>query len=408
MSTTNAAPESPLQAEALEVVPRIQRGLERVIASLPGPTSRPRDLVKLLGIHHSLAWKVLRVATGTEPLAIAQYIPGAAGIELFLDAASKQGVPEARLEEARRAHRKFRALIDEHAGDRPSLELMLRGLEPGRAAHAERRSLRRAAFLCNSSTWGVQIRTRFLSKIHRPGSQPGMMDIALVRGFLGVRRVRADAPLTLARVVTVDNDGVARRSSRSLPLDPDAANDDAPLVRRFCTNPLPEIRTVPGPGGVQQVQLCRGPVGERAAVNLCMAELQPNAAPARRDAHNTVSNTAVEVRSPIETLIIDLWAHQGTFAGMSPRCATYSELSGQPWYLHPAESLQQLPMIESVQTLGRGLSGADLADAPEYRGLMDWTFQRLAIDPQEYVLHRLRIEFPLIATAVVLSIDMPE
>ncbi|HZW07813.1 MAG TPA: hypothetical protein VFF65_11885, partial [Phycisphaerales bacterium] len=76
-----------LEADAGKVVPDLQRALEQVLTTLPGPPTRPRDLVNSLGIHHSLAWKITRIASGTDPMGNAQFIPGRAGMDLFLDAA---------------------------------------------------------------------------------------------------------------------------------------------------------------------------------------------------------------------------------------------------------------------------------------------------------------------------------
>ncbi|HYD02455.1 MAG TPA: hypothetical protein VEB22_14605, partial [Phycisphaerales bacterium] len=87
--------------------------------TLPGPPTRPRDLVNGLGIHHSLAWKITRIASGADPMGNAQFIPGRAGMDLFLDAAVKAGARGKSVEAVREAFARFRALIDSHAGDRP-------------------------------------------------------------------------------------------------------------------------------------------------------------------------------------------------------------------------------------------------------------------------------------------------
>jgi hypothetical protein len=397
-----------LETDARRVVTELQNAVEHVLNGLPGPPTRPRDLVNRLGIHHSLAWKIIRIASGTDPMSNAQFIPGRSGMDLFLEAATREGAKVGPVAAVREAFGRFRELVESHAGDRPSLDLMLGNLAPDPDAGADRPSLRRAAYLCNSATWGVQMRTRVLTKILHP-SEPnegdGLMDIALVRLFAGMRRVRADAPLVLSRAVTLDNDGKARRSPVTEALDPESG--ESRLLRGFCSDPAPTIYSAAGAGGIVEQRVQAGPVGEKGAVTLCTGEVQRRAASAFADEHNTASRTAVEVRLPMQRLVIDVWTHRSICPGAVPRAWTYSEVSGVPWYRQPPDLLQALPMAEDAETLGPGLEAVSLPGVPSYPALMGHAFERLGWDASEHVLHRLRIDFPVLATAVLLELDLP-
>lgn len=406
--TTRARGSKTLEADALRVVPLLQRALDGVLVSLPGeprPT-RPRDLVARLGLHHSLAWKIIRISSGCDPMGNAQFIPGRAGMDLFLGAAERAGAePEAVLQ-VREAFARFRAMVESHAGDRPTLDLMLGGLAPESGSPVDRPALRRAAYLCNSATWGVQMRTRLLAKVLHPHqADAAMMDIALVRLFAGMRRVRPDAPLVLSRAVVLDNDGKARRTTVAEPLEP--CGGEVPLLRRFCSDPLPTFAAARGSDGVVEQRVQGGPVGEKGAVTLCAGEVRRAAAKAFVDEHNSTSRTAVEVRLPMQRLVIDVWAHRSICPGAVPRARTYSELGGSPWYRQPPELLLALPMAEKAETVGRGLGAAPIPGVAEYPSIMRHAFDRLGWDPAEHVLHRVRIDFPVLATAVVLEIDLP-
>jgi hypothetical protein len=64
-------------------------------------------------------------------------------------------------------------------------------------------------------------------------------------------------------------------------------------------------------------------------------------------------------------------------------------------------------MVERTQTLGSGLGAAPLAGVPEYQDLIAETFARLRWDADEFVLHRLRVDYPAVATAMVVQLDLP-
>ncbi|MFT3683884.1 MAG: hypothetical protein QM783_02970 [Phycisphaerales bacterium] len=292
----------------------------------------------------------------------AQFIPGRAGMELFLTAAERGGAAAGAVEEVREAFARFRTMMESHAGDRPTLDLMLGELSTVAEGPANRPALRRAAYLCNSATWGVQVRTRVLAKILHPSAagagedegRGGLMDIALVRMFSGMRRVRPDAPLVLSRAVVLDNDGQARRKAVLESLDPDGG--DARLLRRFCSDPAPELVGARTADNVVEQRVVGGPVGEQGAVTLCTGEVQREAASAFADEHNTQSRTAVEVRLPMQRLVIDVWMHRSICPDAVARARTYSELGGTPWYRQPPELVQMLPMSERPERIGWGLA----------------------------------------------------
>lgn len=379
-----------------------------MLRALGRGASRPRDLTRTLGVHQTLAWKIMRVARSHDLFADAAYIPGVDGLDRFLTAAAACNVPTAHLDRVRQAYTAFQQLVREHARDRASLDQMLTSLADDHRAQADTRSFRKAGFRCASITWGMQTRIRILAKILAPSETSRQLDLVLIRGFIGMRRIRPGAPLTLARVVVLDNDGHARRAATSQPLDPVGVQAGVPLLRAFCSSDLPPVRLVPGPDGVPEQQLGEGPIGERAAVSLFSGEWQHAAVSRYRDEHNTVSNTAVSVRSPIETMVIDLWAHKDIFGRSKPKAMLFGELRGIPWYRQHAGAAERLPLAEDVVTLGRDLARARITGAPIYTDVMNDAFTRRDWNPADFVLHRLKMEYPVIATAMVLQMPLPE
>lgn len=403
------APIAPsLETQARAVLADLRTALSRLMGGIGVPIRHPRHLRDALGLHQTLAWKMLRVVQTTDLLSDAQYIPGPAGFETFLRAATERGVDAALISEARTAFGRFRAMIDAQAGDRPSLEMMLNGLsEAEDSAASDSRAARKAGFRCASSTWGVQIRTRLLSQIIAPSEEPGMLDFAIIRGSIGMRRIRPGAVLPIGPMMLLDDETQLPVPSVR-PLDPESATGGMGLLKDFCSQPLPRIVVGKSPRGTPEHQLGEAPVGGKEGMTVYFGEVHRAVAPRHREGKNDCSNTALTTRLPIETAVIDVWAHRGTFENMKARGLLYGELSGVPWYEQVEGHKEQLVLAERVEALGPGLHNAALIDVPEYRDIMAMAFDRLGCEADGFTLHRLRVEYPVIATALVVQLDMPE
>jgi hypothetical protein len=86
----------------------------------------------------------------------------------------------------------------------------------------------------------------------------------------------------------------------------------------------------------------------------------------------------------------------------------YGELSGVPWYEQVPAHAERLVLSEHVTTLGPGLARAAIADIPEYLDLVSSVHERLKWRAEDFTLHRLRVEYPVIATVLVVQFDLPE
>jgi len=411
MSTANlpltAPPGGGLELEAQDVLAGVRRSIRGVLEQLRGPSARPRDLEQALGLHKTLAWRVLRVAYGRDPLADVQHIPGGEGIEKFLSAAEVAGVEKVRLVTVRESVARFRALVDTHAGDRPSLEVMLRSMTDAPEPAADLRATRRAAFRCASYTWGTQTKARILSGIFTPCGG-GLADVATVRAHVAMRRVRREGQLGLSRTVESATDKPGPRSARVEAVEPEGLLGGVPLLRDCCTRPLPEVEAVPAAGNNIDYRFVDQRIGARGAVTAYTAEIRRGLPGClKRDESNTMNALFLGVRRPIEMGIVDLWAPVGLFGTARPRglsaCAMFADPAREP-----PTRWRPLPMAETAERLGRGLDACPIAGAPEYSGAMERVFARLGWDPSAYELHRLCVEYPVMGTSLALVVDLPE
>ncbi len=408
----NLSETLPFERHAKQVLLRVRGAFAEIVDALPGRIARPHELCKSLKIDMKLAWKVMKVAHGADQFMVAQHIPGSNAIELFLRAASGQDVPSARIESAVSAVRDFERLIDVHAGDRTTLEMMLLSYAGEGRVQADL-AQRKAAFAANGYIWGVQAATQLKVDFLHPATENGRLDIATLRGFIGLRRIRPNVPWVIARARVSDDEGKLHRAENRQPLDP--AEDDsqetagAPLLREFCSEPLPRFRRVSGPHGFLEDELVEGEVGNTGAVTCITGEVARSAASYYRAEQNRWAALVVRMHTPCEALLFDLFVHEDLFGPIEPELHVYSELAGgMP--IPPIEGRERdrLPTWDIVEYLGKGTSVVHTPHVPRYAEMIRSSVDKLGWDGERFDVYRVQIQYPIIPTSVLMMQELPE
>lgn len=406
-SPAQTAPTEPLRAEALATIQDLRSALAELLAAVGTPIRQPRDIKSALGLHQTLAWKIHRIAQGADPLADAQFIPGATGFATFLDAARARKLPLPTIAKVEQAYARFRTLVSDQSGDRASLELMLSGLEAAEAP-ADLRSVRRGGYRCNSAVWGMQLRMKLLCQIVGPSTSPGLLDFVIIRGLIGMRRLRPNVALPIAPISLVSEEGQAPESNRVQPLDPASVHKGLALMPQFSSNPLPDINIGKNAAGIAEYQLGATPIGGREGSTVISGERIRSAGSMFRDGTNEHGRTALAFRQPIERAVLDMWVHRDLFPHADPQASHYSEVNGVHWDEQSPAHAEVLPLVERVDHRGAGLSNAALMDVPQYRNLMDFSFAAVGWNPNDFALFRLKMDYPPISTALVMKLELPE
>ncbi len=400
--------------EHAEHVPQHVKGsFVEVIDALPGHITQPRELSSCLKIDKKLAWKVVNLARGSELFTVARHIPGTAATKLFLKAAAKQGVPLSRIEAVTTAMKDFERLTKLHAGDRATLEMMLlsHGKEDRRRADLAHR---KAAFAANSYIWGVQAKTQVKIDFLHPAADQGRLDYATIRGFVGLRRIRPDVPVVIARTRIVDDDGVSRSPPLLRePLDPlDVVSEDAPtspLLRRFCSNPLARFRRVTGSHGFVEDEWIEGEVGNAGSTTCFTGEVARSVVPQYRTEHDRWGTHAAVVRTPCEALVLDLLVHEDLYVPLDLELIVYGELAGRsPVLLIEGHAGNRLPTLESIEHLGKGSAVVHTPHVPRYAEMIRHTFDKLGWDGNRFDVYRVQIQYPIIPASVLMMHELPE
>lgn len=404
-----------LEQHAESVLRQLRAAFADLFAALEIDATSPRYVARRLGLDKSLAWKVTTVVHGVDLFAIGQHLPGSAGIEIFFkavqrelrDRAASQRTEEL-IEGARSAVRGFDRLVEIHSGDRPSLEMMLSSYareSPERLEMMHRKQL----FNGTSYLWGVQAKAQLRADFVAPSQQPGMVDIASLRGFIGLRRLRPEVPWVIDRTRIADDDAGVRQPLRREALDPDCDSDsDAPLLREFCSKPLPEVRRVPGTEGFVHFELAAGPVGDTGAVTCIGGEVFCGAAPRYRNEQNNFGEHGQLMRTPSRLLVFDVFLHRSLDFTLPPVLAVEGQGPVAPTYPFGDRERSSLAVHETVEDLGGGPPIVQTADIPNYARIVERVFGRVGWNAGDFHGFRVRMRFPPAFTVIVLRYPLPE
>lgn len=378
------------------------RGALTDLLAVGGEDARlPQELSRNCKINKNLAWKVCKIINSTDPYTAAQHVPGSAGIRILLAAFENRGTPAAPLEQVNLAVQAFDQMIRVHVGDRGNLELYIGSIQEGGVYADELEPMRKMAFQGNSVMWGVQARAAFTLKAVSPtAGKPERADLTTVGGLVDFRRLRETASWPLLRQLTL-SENVEIGQSKTIALDPDYAGKGAPLVPEFCSKPLPPTRTVIE-GDSTIFELCEGPVGNTAALDVTYGSLDRDHVPVRSDTDESVGEHYCRVDTPVELLQFDLLVHRSLPFEMPPKLVTCSTLQGElPFPLSDA-TRQHLPGISNVQSLGNTLHGFATPHIQGYGQLVTKTCERIGLPLEEFDGYRVTLTYPPLPSILVM------
>src|SRR5205085_6675073 len=123
-TATSLTKRQEFPAEAQDVLRRLRRAIAEMFDSVPGGICKSRDVQKLFGVSTKLSWQIFKLAGPGDALSMAPPVPKGAAMRRVLEGAEKYGLPVNQINEVRSAYSAFEELIETHAGDRTSFELM--------------------------------------------------------------------------------------------------------------------------------------------------------------------------------------------------------------------------------------------------------------------------------------------
>ncbi|MGD8450724.1 MAG: hypothetical protein PVJ57_02800 [Phycisphaerae bacterium] len=397
--------EQSFENQAAEVMQRVRAAVEHLVTRVTGRThTRSSDLVDALTVDPRLAWKFVKIIQPGDPLAAIRYVPGPRGIKLFLNAAARRPGVAPAIAAAKEAFGDFEALVRREGGDRRSFDMMVAGHSQTDRGDVDLEH-RKGAFTHNSYIWGVQARAQIHTYLVQPSGDGEHLDAAVVRGFVRLRRVRPHTPWRISRFYTIDDSGEVHGEFARSPIDP-PDEDAVPLLRRFCSKPMPQVRREVGPHAVIDYVLAESDVGNTGAVTCLTGELIRKAEPCFADDLHAVLGTKTPLRTPCEVVVADLFLRRDFFGQISPSLRLVSDLFSERMGIIYGPT-DQLPLQDQVESLGGGPYVAPMPEMPRYAEMIQHCGDRLGWNLEQFDCYRVRVQYPPVPAALVVHSPLP-
>lgn len=401
----------PMQTKTVQIVDDSRRALQRLrgalielYAGVRADPAQPQQVSRQFGLNKNLTWKISRVINATDPFASLQHMPGESGLDIALDAFERAGAEPNLIENVRAALRGIDEVASLHAGDRPHLEMILDSMGLlGTPTRLE--SSRELAFRGNSAIWGVQAKARLTCCFAAPGRDPSKLDLIVVGGFAGLRRLRQTSPWRLFRFAAYHDDGTPRgdpedeivpRHNGSLPR----------LLHRFCSPNMPKI-DIATRGTAAEYMLPSGPVGNMGAFDCFFGEIS-RGAPAYRTERDHTGEFSSTVSLPVETLIFDIILHKDVPMVGAPSVGIYGFPQGFGDNIAAHRAEWELPLGEPLLELAGMPPTVATPLIPRYTELVNTVYERMGWKPSDFYGLRMTLKHPPMQSLAVVKWELPE
>lgn len=412
MTRTPAAHPAPPFAEHCSASVRgIQAALAAAYRSAGLDIEKPQDVSRQIGIDKNLSWKIARIASDEDPMSAAVLVPGPEGINILVEALSRSGLRDRELAALRDAFAAFENMVRQHAGDRPTLQLLLDGMTSGASLELSRKT----AFRGLSGVWGVQARVRIMTQFLMPcASDPTALDTAIVASLIDVRRLRSLSGWPIFRFqryigsMASGDEGHSVSERKLEPLeDPTGPDDPALIMRSWCSPRDVRVQSVTTPLGIVH-ELADGPLGLTGTSTFVFGHYERRAV--NRYTRPSVmgkGEMGAVVTMPIEALLFDVIAHRDLPEVSEAKLHVFGNPFGNAPLDAAARMSMLLPISEPVHEITGSPTRFDTEHAPKYPQLIAQVFRRIGANPADFRAYRVELRYPPMPSTVMVSYHLP-
>lgn len=392
-----------LEAECSEAVGRLRAALIGLYDQVGADPSSPQEVARAFRINKTLTWNIAKLMQADDGLSAVPHVPGNSSIERFLKATEGRGADKKAVNAVREATRQFERVIQEHVGDRATLDLVIDGLPTLDGSGLEQS--RKRAYLGNSGIYGVQTKTSLMSCMLAPSrDDPTQLDMVMLRGVVGVRRLRPAVRLPLFRTRQWSDAGQAIQSEPWEPIEDGATT---PFLSRYNRGEMPEIRAVPVNSGTDYV-IQPGPIGNRGAFDCYFGDMLRRGASRYRTQSDDTGEFGVSISSPTETVVFDLIAHREVSYALRTQCLVYANLDTHRDNDGRFDDTSALPIYPRTLALPGSPPAVATKLVPRYREIHDSVFERLGWDPHAFQGIRLEMKYPPLGSTIIQRFRLPD
>ena len=382
------------RADAEEVLNSLRTRVSALLSEL-GNFSRPSDVQRALRLDKTLGRKVFNLASTAEALGSGGVVPSRKSMGRFLEAAKERGINDETVEGVWNAYEVFEKLIETHAGNRLTFNLMVSGTSGGDdewfAADGQHR---RNAFRAMSHTMGLQAKTHLQLSVITETNDGKLFDWAMIVGFYGLRVLRPLPSVRIYGLTLSPGHGIDRVYREPLGL---TGALEGHLLEAYSSKPLPPLSVLDGTnefGKWRQVSLNEPEVGNVGTSNLVFGTVHRNV-PAVGQPLNIIST----LTKPVEVFLFDVLKKRGSGRPVKP---TGKAMLGYNTKFGPEEHLMLKGRFDP-QYLGTGSAALSTPEVPHYKDMIDTVAGKLDWDIDDFEAWRIRAEFPIHQSTIIMS-----
>lgn len=376
----------------------LRTAIRDMLRSVEADPTRPQDMSRQLKVDKNLAWKVSRLVGAVDAGDALQYLPGDSAMTLLVDAGAKAGASARMCDKVKKAAEHLSKAVREHVGDRPTLELMIDALPTNKGERLL--ASRKMAFRGNSAIWGMQAKARFQTAIILPNANdPERLDIAILAGWVDLRRIRHDAEWILHRQrqslnamsEPVDEEGVQSDQDRTLG-----------LLRRFCSPNMPEV-IVRREKENLLFQLGPSLLAGSGASTIVQAWVFKGMGWLHAKYAGETGQFAVGVAAPSEYIVYDIFAHRSCTFVRRANASIHGYVMAPTQPFQPGD---RLPIEPTRVDLGQFPPTVSSSMIPNYGEMVDFMFEKLGWNPVDFLGLRFQTEYPPFPSGMLIEAQL--
>jgi hypothetical protein len=398
-SSDASGPSASDEAFATAVKPVMEAmrdSLAAAVDALPETIQHAADLRRALNLDSRLSTQIMRVARAEDVLRVASHVPGPPSMKRFLEALRVHGTGAELIHSIERAFTSFEQTVETQAGDRVSFDSIVANL--GADGHdALELQHRRAAFRAMSHLLGMQMQAyaRACVFCKAPG---GRVDMAQLRAFLSVRRLRQGTPVPLfsANVLATHTRGDTPLYVREAIGQELAAGSGLGVVQSLSSPASSQVRLVEEMG-MLSIELHGAGLGASASADLYFGYVD-RAVPVHeaKDPENIGINHSFMI--PAERFVMDFLCERGLMTSEMPSGMIYLSRGGRMPVMHRADDLLHMQSsVKRVRSIDRLTRDTSLGS---YGQALQMTLDRMGWGSKRFDIFRVEIDFPVMGTLI--------
>lgn len=383
----------------------LRAALIELYASVGADPARPQDVARRFRVNKTLTWNISKVVASSDPITTLPNVPGPSSLKRLLQAVQREGATPTAVNNVRTAIDYLDKVVQHHAGDRATLELIIDGISPNNGDILERS--RKLAFRGNSGLWGVQAKTRLMTAMMAPSAtDPDLIDMAIIRGFIGFRRLRSDVrwPIFQLRGWGDETSHMTRRW-RSLEC-PDEEMNGLPLLRRFSNVGPDDVEEVMTSKGADYI-LKPGPVGNTGAIDCFIGDCEQSAVSKYCTEQDSTGEFGATISTPTEELIFDLIVHETLSFALKPEVRAFGGIFMERSEDAISAGALPIPVPQHVVPLPGSPPVVATARVPQYTEIVNFAYERMQWKANEFRGCRLNLSCPPMGSTILLRFKLP-